>query len=180
MLRDSKAKERWACANPCISACSCSISLYQSICMVRYEQQLQRLFLSHSFELQCWGSATLGRTGKHASRNLSNSLSGVLNIELIMSECNMVHGCIALHMWYYASTFLFSIVRPFLETIIIIWLPAWCYIFWLRLHLVDIKIVMISLSFRIRVNLGNRGTIVVLQRYGLALCFLDVLEMVAL
>ena len=75
---------------------------WQQVCgamvMIRYEQQLRRLFLSHSFELQCWGSATLARTGKHASRNLSNSLFGELNMELIMSECNMVHGCIALHM----------------------------------------------------------------------------------
>ena len=180
MLRDSKAKERWACANPCISACRCSISLYQSICIARYEQQLQRLFLSHSFELQCWGSATLERTGKHASRNLSNSLFGELNMELIMSECNMVHGCIALHMLYYASILLFSIIRPCLKPIVMICLPSWCYIFWLRLHLVSIKIVMSSLSFRIRVNLGNRGTIVVLQRYGLALCFLEVFWMVVL
>ena len=35
---------------------------------------------------------------------------------------------------------------------------------------------MIYLSFRIGVNLENRGTIVVLQRYGLALCFLEFLD----
>ena len=180
MSRDWKASERGALSNSCFASCRWCRFVDPSTCMLRYEQQLQRLFLSHSFELQCWGSATLGRRGKPASRNLSNSLSGVLNIELIMSECNMVYGCIALHMWYYASTFLFSIVRPFLETIIIICLPAWCYIFWLRLHLVDIEIVMISLSFRIGVNLENRGTIVVLESYGLALCVLDVFWMVVL
>ena len=35
---------------------------------------------------------------------------------------------------------------------------------------------MISLSFHIGVNFQNRGTIVVLERYGLALCFLEVFE----
>ena len=37
-------------------------------------------------------------------------------------------------------------------------------------------IVMICLSFHIGVNLENRGTIVVLERYGLAICFLEVFE----
>ena len=37
--------------------------------MVRYEQPLQRLFLSHAFELKCWGSAPLGRRGKSAARD---------------------------------------------------------------------------------------------------------------
>ena len=32
---------------------------------------------------------------------------------------------------------------------------------------------MVSLSFRIGVNFRNRGTIVVLERYGRALCFLE-------
>ena len=39
---------------------------------------------------------------------------------------------------------------------------------------------MISLSFHIGVNLGNRGTIVVLNRYAAALCFLEAFGMVVL
>ena len=41
-----------------------------------------------------------------------------------------------------------------------------------------LDVVLVFVSFRIGVELKNRGTIVVLERYGLALCFLDVFLMV--
>ena len=39
---------------------------------------------------------------------------------------------------------------------------------------IDLNVVISLISFRIGVNFENRGTIVVLERYGLALCFLEV------
>ena len=41
-------------------------------------------------------------------------------------------------------------------------------------HLENKEIVLMFVRCRVRVILKNRGTIVVLERYGLALCFLEV------
>ena len=68
MQRYCNAADGGASANSCLSSRSSSMSLKSSTCIVRYEQQLQMLFLAHRFQLKCWGSVPLGRRGKSASQ----------------------------------------------------------------------------------------------------------------
>ena len=93
---------------------------------------------------------------------------------IVVQFCNDARLCWLRFCWWFNEIDCYSNQKTFID---ILWI---CCSFWQLWCKGILKLVLICVRSRVRVNFKNRGTIVVLNRYASALCFLEFFWVVVL